>query len=108
MARLEMFNMATDRRVVVTLSRRNLLALLHKLDMPGSARQIESNHSYEDGILTPFGVAEALGAKMPPTTLVLRVEDDDEHYANRPAPGSMRPATESFIRDRGDKSAGES
>lgn len=108
MARLEMFNLGAERRVVVTLSRRNLLALLHKLDVPGSARQIESNHSYEDGILTPFDIAEALGGEIPPTTLVLRVEDDDEHYANRPAPGPMRPSTESFIRERGERGAGES
>jgi hypothetical protein len=76
--------------------------------MPGSARQIKSNHSYEDGILTPFGVAEAVGGEIPPTTLILRVEDDDEHYANRPAPGPMHPATESFIRELGGEERGES
>jgi hypothetical protein len=97
MARLEIFNLRQGRRVVVTLSRRNLLALLHKIDMPGSARQIKNNDCYEDGIQTPYYCGEEVTIGLP-TTLVLRSEDDDEHYAARPAPpGPMHPATEAFI-----------
>lgn len=98
MARLEIFNLRQGRRVVVTLSRRNLLALLHKIDMRGSARQIENNDSYEDGIQTPYYCGEEAATALPRTTLVLRSEDDDEHYGARPAPpGPMHPATEAFI-----------
>lgn len=88
MARLHIQNGA-DRRVEVTLSRRNLLTLLHKLDMPGSARQIENNDCWEDGEQTPY----------PGTTLVLRCEDDEEHYGSRPSgPGVMHPDSETFVR----------
>lgn len=79
----------------VTLSRRNVLALLHKLDMAGSARRLENTCVYVEGDHT-----EEL-------RLVLCVEDDDEHYADErrlgSAPGRMVPATESFIRDRESK-----
>jgi hypothetical protein len=98
MARLEIFNLRQGRRVVVTLSRRNLLALLHKIDMPGSAREIKNTDCYEDGIQTPYYPGEEATTALPRTTLVLRSEDDDEHYAARPAPpGPMHPATEAFI-----------
>ncbi len=60
--------------LVVTLSRKNLLAGLHKLEMPGSARTLVSG----DG------------------RLVLSFEADDEHYAARPA-GRMHRDTEAFI-----------
>lgn len=70
--------------VTVILSRRNLLALLHKLEMEGSARTIVSE--FEDG-----------------TSLTMKSETDDEHY-NHPArdpravhPGRMHPETENFI-----------
>ena len=72
----------TENRTVVTLSRRNVLALLHKLDMPGSAREIQK---VEGDVL-----------------LCLRVEDDAVHYDHpeRDVPGRvgpMHPATEQFI-----------
>jgi hypothetical protein len=75
----------------VTLSQRNLLALLHKLDMPGSARRLENNVVYLDGELSDS------------TILVLCCENDDEHYAD-PArlggpPGEMHPDTEEFVRN---------
>jgi hypothetical protein len=65
--------------VVVTLSRRNLRTLLAKLDghPPGSARAIMKD------------VDRA-------TTLVVRAEEDDAHYADRP-PGAMHPLTEAEI-----------
>ena len=65
--------MRVDKDGTVVLSRRNVLALLHKLDMPGSARMIVGN-----------GIA-------------LRVEDDSEHYKDRVPAGKMHPETEAFI-----------
>jgi hypothetical protein len=101
MARLHIINLEPGRRVEVVLSRRNLLTLLHKLDMPGSMRQIENNDCWEDGQQTPLRPGEEDGS-LPPTTLVLRCEDDDEHYARRAAgPGLMHPATERFVQERG-------
>lgn len=63
---------------VVTLSRRNLLALLHKLDMEGSARTIQC----EIGDVA---------------LLQVRAEDDAEHYADREPAGDMHPDTERYI-----------
>lgn len=95
MARLEILNNAGEggRRVIVTLSRRNLLTLLQKLDMPGSAREFHNNDCWEDGEQCPlFGG----------TTLVMRSEDDDEHYGRRAAPpGLMHPDSESFVAEHG-------
>lgn len=99
MARLHIMNFDDERRVEVTLSRRNLLALLHKLDLPGSTRQLENNYSYEDGVETPAEPEVQQMSEPPRTTLVLRCEDDAEHYAKRPdRPGPMHPATERFVR----------
>lgn len=63
-----------NQRATVTLSRRNLLAGLHKLDMPNSARTIISGDD----------------------RLILKFEDNDEHYGDR-RPGVMYPDTEEFI-----------
>lgn len=65
------------RVIIVTLSRRNLLALLHKLDMPGSAHTIWR----DDGEML----------------LVVVAQDDEEHYADREPPGLMHLDTEYFI-----------
>jgi hypothetical protein len=82
MARLEI----DGARVVVTLSRRNLLALLHKLDWPPSARTIVNSDCYRDG------------EPVDDLLLVLRCEDDSEHYSRRPEPpGPMHPYTEASI-----------
>jgi len=62
----------------LTLSKRNLLTLLHKLEMPGSQRTIIKP--------TPEGRA------------IVSVISDEEAYRNR-APGEMHPDTETFIRD---------
>jgi hypothetical protein len=68
---------------VVTLSRRNLLALLHKLELPGSARAMLC-HDCPEGWM-----------------LELRVESDEDHYGGRPfPPGEMHPETEAFVADR--------
>jgi hypothetical protein len=75
---------------VVTLSRRNLLSLLHKLDLPGSFRAITNTDVEIDGAFAPafsFGIA---------------AEDDGEHYAKRDdPPGPMHPQTEAFVRAGG-------
>jgi hypothetical protein len=102
MARLHIMNLEGERRVEVILSRRNLLTLLHKLDMPGSMRQIENNDCWEDGVQTPFLPGEKQFCDLQRTLLVLRCEEDAEHYAKRLAgPGPMHPATERFVQERG-------
>jgi len=102
MARLELFNQDDGRLVVVTLSRRNLLALLHKLDMPGSMRTLTNNDCFEDGVQTPLPDDAGVSDDMKPTVLVLRCEDDAEHYGRRElGPGLMHPATETFVLRRG-------
>ena len=63
--------------VTVTLSRRNLLTLLSKLDQRDSRRMI--TRRCEDG-----------------TQLYVRVEPDEEHYTER-EPGPMSPESETFI-----------
>lgn len=78
------------RQAKVTLSKRNLLTLLHKLEMPGSARRIENNVVYVDGELNDE------------IMLVLCCEDDETHYADPdrlggPA-GRMHPESEAYVR----------
>lgn len=69
------------RNVTVTLSKRNLLALLHKLEMPGSVRQL--CRACAGGI-----------------RLTVHVEDDATHYGEREVPaGPMHPETEAFIKE---------
>ena len=79
-------------QVEVTLSRRNLLALLHKVDMPGSARRIESRD------------ARVMG-RTAELVLVVRCEGDEEHYNGprrraRGKAGRMHRFTEAFIGER--------
>jgi hypothetical protein len=62
----------------VTLSKRNLLTLLHKLVMPGSERTL----------LKPG----------PNGSTLVSVVTDEEAYRNR-EPGRMHPETEMFIRE---------
>jgi len=69
------------RQVYVTLSRRNLMTLLTKLEHPESARTI-----YRD--FPDIGC-----------TLVLKAEPDDIHYRNR-TPGPMADWTEREINGR--------
>jgi len=76
--------------VVVTLSRRNLLALLHKLDLDGSARTITSRHAYR--------CLDGRTQLVDDLLLIVRSENDDEHYGGRLfPPGVMHPDTEAFI-----------
>jgi hypothetical protein len=100
--RLDVVNGDDGRMVVVVLSRRNLLAALAKIDMPGSARTITSRNCWEDGELAPLSPAEAARRGVPQTILVLRSEDDMEHYARRTfPPGDMHAQTETFVHDHG-------
>ena len=63
--------------ILVTLSKRNLLALLHKLEMAGSFRTLIS----------------------PDEKLAISVETDEEHYGGRDhPPGEMHPQTEAFLK----------
>jgi hypothetical protein len=82
----------TDGEVCVTLSRKNLLTGLHKLEMEGSARTIYSDDAGSE------------------KRLVLRFERDDEHYTHPDrqgvGAGMMHPETEKFIRNL--RSGGES
>lgn len=66
---------ADDRGAVVglVLSRRNLLALLHKLDMLTSKRTLIADGWFE-----------------------VRAEDNDVHYEGR-HPGDLHPETEAFV-----------
>lgn len=67
---------------VVTLSRRNLLALLHKLEMPGSARTLTTDYDCPEG-----------------WSLIVGSESDGEHYGARSEPpGPLHPASEVFVR----------
>lgn len=72
-------------QVEVVLSCRNLLALLSKLELPGSARTLVHRDCYRDGL------------PVNDVILILRVEDDDAHYVARPPPGPMHPFSEAFI-----------
>ena len=74
--------------VVVTVSRRNLLTLLHKLELPGSARMLPTTDCWLDGEPTEPG--EWL--------LVLHCEDGQQHYAGRESgPGAVHPHTEQLV-----------
>ena len=69
MARLDLNDLPEGRReIVVTLSDDNLLALLHKLSMPGSRRELRSDVCYRNGRLAPH----------PGLQLVLHPRHDDE------------------------------
>ena len=79
----------------VTLSRRNLLSLLQKLSMPGSARTLFSANCYRDG------------ERGEDLLLVVSVEEDEEHYSSRGFPrGLMHPATEQFLINVWDQEGG--
>lgn len=74
-------------QVNVVLSRRNVLSLLHKLEMRGSARTLTGGDNYVNG------------EPVDDLLLVLQVEEDNVHYGSRPAPpGRMHPSTEEFRR----------
>jgi hypothetical protein len=84
--RLDLQSDGEETVIHVTLSERNLLALLQKLAMPGSARTLASAHAYRHDELVDD------------LTLVVQVEDDDAHYGERGfPPGPMHPQTEQFL-----------
>jgi hypothetical protein len=69
--------MQTEGVTRVFLSRRNLLALLHKLDLKGSMRTIQLDLDRGD-------------------ILLVTAEDDKDHYDSR-EPGEMLTSTEQYI-----------
>lgn len=84
--KLQLFDKDDQTTVVVTLSQRNLLTLLHKLTLPWSLRMLYTQYCERDGRLDDD------------LLLVVRVEDDEEHYGKRGfGPGPMLAATEMFI-----------
>jgi hypothetical protein len=74
-----------DGVLLVTLSKRNLLALLQRVDDPFAMRLLTGGYVYRDRELTD-GI-----------TLIVGCQPDEEHYADREAPGRMKPSTEAFI-----------
>lgn len=82
MARLDI----TNGLVTVTLSRRNLLALTHLLDVGHRYRVIANGDCYRHG------------QPVRDIILILRPEEDEPHYARRAeAAGQMRPDAEPYI-----------
>lgn len=71
--------------VRVTLSERNLLALLVMLHQPWSRCTISGRYAYHDGEL------------LDDVVLVVRSEPDELHYKGREPPGAMHPATEAYL-----------
>lgn len=68
--------------VKIALSKRNLLALLHKVDSEESARTLIKDDVFEGGSRV---------------RLVVVAEPDDVHYRDR-EPGRMHPDSEAFIK----------
>lgn len=69
-------------RVTVTLSKRNVLALLSKVDDPYSGRTLYNQND--------------------PGWLIVKVEPDAEHYSGR-TPGQVSEKSEAFIAGYGAK-----
>lgn len=67
----------------LVLSKRNVLALLSKLEMPGSRRTI---CKVVDDPVTGHEIM-----------FFVTIEEDDDHYGQ--APGVMHPFTEKWIKD---------
>jgi hypothetical protein len=85
--RVELFIEDGSGVVLVTLSRRNLLALLAKLEQPSSWRTLVSGDVHRDGQMADD------------VKVVVRSEPDELHYhPDREPPGPMMPATEAAIR----------
>ncbi len=72
--------------IIVKLSRRNLLCLLHKLEMPGSARVIVKSSAEEDE------------QGEPRCEVYVNAVTDEEFYVDR-EPGPMHPETVQFAAD---------
>jgi hypothetical protein len=81
--RMRLYHHTNHISVEVVLSRRNVLALLDKLGQPESTRTIGSEDCPED------------------MELVVRIEDDEDHYSGRgQPPGQLEPRTADFLDDR--------
>lgn len=64
--------------LIVILSKRNLLALLHKVDLPEGQSHRTLMRDTEEG------------------TIIVTAEPDADHYTNR-TPGEVTPDTQDFI-----------
>lgn len=73
--------------VTVVLSRRNLLALLHKVDQEWSKKTLTNDYIYLEGELLDVDTVD----------FVIQAEPDADHYVQRSAPGRMHPESETFI-----------
>lgn len=71
--------------VIVTLSRRNLLTLLHKLERGRSACTLVSGNAYRDQV------------EIDDMQLVVTAEPDERHYADREPPGTVHPLEEAYL-----------
>jgi hypothetical protein len=72
----------TGKTINITLSERNLRALLSKLEVPGSARTIQTFN----------------GNGYPLVSVSVTAESDAEHYADGRKPGRMVDFTEEALR----------
>src|SRR4051794_9645066 len=80
------------RQILLTLSERNLRAILSKLKMPGSALRIDNGDCYRDG------------EPVEDYVFTLSAEDDETHYSHplrslKGQPGPMHPDTEAAIEE---------
>lgn len=71
--------MEEGRGLIVVLSKRNLLALLHKVDLPEGESHRTLARDTEEGVI------------------IVTAEPDDQHYGDR-IPGPVTPDTDAFIR----------
>jgi hypothetical protein len=71
--------------VVVTLSRRNLLTLLHKLERGTSVCALVSGNAYRDRV------------EINDVQLVVTAEPDEQHYVRRDPPGEVHPLEEAHL-----------
>jgi hypothetical protein len=77
--------MRRDADGTIVLSKRNLLALLSKVDDPTSRKTL----------LAGQGGVNGVGDE----TLIVKCEPDEVHYAQRPPAGRMSDISEAFIAD---------
>jgi hypothetical protein len=73
--------------ITVVLSKRNLLALLHKVDQEWSRKTITNDFIWLEGELLPVNTVD----------FNIIVEPDSEHYSGRETPGEMHHESEAFI-----------
>lgn len=89
--------MRIDKYGRIVLSRRNLLTLLHKLDVEGSNRTITKTFRAEMG----HGCSLCHKFHEHDHLIFVSSESDEEHYKHTELPpGKMTPDTEEYIKER--------